>query len=132
MSRPEKLRYPAFWFTAGLGVFAVLVYLSVGNVALPSEYGIDKVGHLAAYALLTLWLMQIVRRRAYRLALVAALVATAVAMELLQEGLWYRSRSLADLLAGIGGVLLGWIIAPPRTPNLFRRVESAVAPPREQ
>ena len=74
------------------------------------EYG-DKLGHLAAYSLLTFWFCWLYRDRNTRLAYAIGWIALGVALEFAQGATGYRSFELADMAANSLGVLLGWGIS---------------------
>jgi len=74
------------------------------------EYG-DKLGHLAAYALLMAWFCWLYRYRYTRLAYGLAWIGMGIALEFAQAATGYRSFELADMAANSLGVLLGWGIS---------------------
>ena len=91
---------------------AAIVFLSL--TPRPPQLGIehgDKLGHLAAYALLMFWFCRLYRARNARLAYGAAWIAMGVALEFAQRATGYRSFELADIAADSLGVLLGWGIS---------------------
>jgi VanZ family protein len=114
------LRFPRLWqFLGGLGCLLV-VYFSL--TPSPPNLGIDqgdKLGHLAAYAGLMWWFSQLDGRVRGRLAFAAAFVALGIGLEFAQRATGYRSFELADMAADALGVLIGWLAAPPRLPNLL-------------
>jgi hypothetical protein len=65
------------------------------------------------------WYAQIVLDRVSRLGVAAAFVAMAIALEFVQRATGYRSFEVQDMEAGAIGVLLGWVLAPPRSPSLI-------------
>ena len=71
------------------------------------EYG-DKLGHLAAYALLMFWFCWLYRRRVTRLAYGIGWVGLGIALEFAQAQTAYRSFDVGDMAANSLGVLLGW------------------------
>lgn len=74
------------------------------------EYG-DKLGHLAAYALLMFWFCWLYRRAPVRLAYAAGWIALGIALEFAQAQTATRSFELADMAANSLGVLLGWVVS---------------------
>ena len=103
---------------AWLGM-ALLVWLYV--TPRPPELGIeqgDKLQHLAAYAVLTFWFVQLAPDRAGRRRSAGALAAFGVAMEFVQLATGYRTFSAGDMAANTAGVMLGLLMGPPRLPNL--------------
>lgn len=116
----------AWWLVAWLGV-ALIVYLSLMHnpPQLDVEQG-DKLQHIAAYAVLTLWWMQLWLERPRRGALAASILALGVALEFAQGTTDYRTFSIADMGADAIGIALGWLAAPPRLPNLLELAERLV------
>jgi len=107
------------WVGVGWFGVALLVYLSLTPTPpeIPLEHG-DKIGHVAAYAMLMLWWTQLylTPKRAF---IAAALLALGVALEFVQGWTGYRNFEYADMGADLAGILLGWTLAPPRLPNLL-------------
>jgi VanZ family protein len=71
------------------------------------DYG-DKVGHLAAYAILMAWFAYLYRRTPVRLAYALLWIALGIGLEFAQGASGYRHFELADMAANSLGVLLGW------------------------
>jgi len=92
---------------------ATIVWLSLtpSPPKVDVEYS-DKLGHLAAYALLMFWFTRLYARAAVRIAYALLFVAMGIALEFLQGQLGYRTHEVADMLANTLGVLLGWAAAP--------------------
>jgi len=84
----------------------------------------DKFAHLLAYAVVTLWFVQIYGSSRSRVVIALGLVLLGVALEFLQGLSGYRSLEIADMAANATGVALGWATAPPRTPNVLLHIES--------
>ena len=70
----------------------------------------DKLGHFAAYGLLTLVFCQIYETRNTRLAYALAFTAMGIALEFLQSMTDYRTFDVLDMVANTIGVALGWIV----------------------
>lgn len=108
------------WRVLGWLVIALTLVVSLMPPALDSGDGhIDKIVHLAGYAVLTFWWAQLVTRNRWKLAI--AVVLFGMAIELLQGLTPARQPDLLDALANSGGVLLGWLAAR-LLPNLPRRL----------
>jgi len=71
----------------------------------------DKLGHLAAYFVLTFWFCWLYAAWKTRIAYAAGWIAMGVALEFAQAATGYRSYELADMAANSLGVLLGWGIS---------------------
>jgi VanZ family protein len=116
------------WLAVGwLGVVAV-VWLSLmpEPPRLDMVQG-DKLQHLAAYGSLMLWFAQVAVARHPRMRAAILLVALGVALEFAQRATGYRTFSYADMAANALGVACGWLLAPPRLPNMLRIVERIAA-----
>ncbi|HEX2828763.1 MAG TPA: VanZ family protein [Burkholderiales bacterium] len=124
------MKFRPLWLVLGWCLVAAVVYLSVSHTSVaPNVENGDKIGHFVAYGTLSLWFVQLFRRPPQRFGACLALVALGVALECVQAVLPYRSFDRMDMLANACGVVLGWIAAPPRLPNLLAMVERAVRAP---
>lgn len=47
-----------------------------------------------------------------------------IVLEFLQRLTGYRTFEIADMIADVCGVCLGWLAAPPRLPHALRYVET--------
>ncbi|MBU1690376.1 MAG: VanZ family protein [Gammaproteobacteria bacterium] len=115
---PAKLA--VFWKVAGWLLVLTIIYFSL--MPAPPDIGVeqgDKIGHLAAYGLTTLWFAQIYTGAHQRVRLFISMVALGIALEYAQSATGYRSFDVADMLANAIGACLGWITAPPRLPSLL-------------
>jgi len=123
---PERLNN--YWQAAGWLGIGLIVSLSLTPA--PPQIGVengDKLGHLAAYGLVTLWFAQAYAGLRHRIWLAAGMVALGVAMEYAQGATGYRSFEVVDMVADALGVAIGWLLAPPRLPNLLFWVERRIA-----
>jgi VanZ family protein len=120
------------WIAIGWLIIAAIVYLSLATLAVETDVPQgDKLGHLLAYGALMAWWAQLYVAPSTRLKLGLAFIALGAAMELAQGLTPSRYPELLDLLANTSGVLLGWLAAPPRIPNLYARLAAAFPrPPR--
>jgi VanZ family protein len=123
----RALRWLALWLTTGWMLIAAVIYLSLApappDLDLPQG---DKFGHVLAYAVLMFWFMQIYDRQRIRVGLAAGFVALGIVLEVLQGFTGYRTFEVHDIAANMIGVALGWMSGPPRTGNLFSRIENLV------
>jgi VanZ family protein len=71
----------------------------------------DKLGHMAAYSLLTFWFCWLYPAWKTRIAYAAGWIAMGVALEFAQGATGYRTFEVADMAANSLGVLLGWGIS---------------------
>jgi len=71
----------------------------------------DKLGHTAAYTLLSFWFCWLYPAWKTRIAYAAGWIAMGVALEFAQGATGYRSFEVADMAANSLGVLLGWGIS---------------------
>lgn len=104
------------WFGAGL-----ILYLSL--TPHPPELDIeqgDKLQHMAAYAVLMGWWAQMAASDRPNARIAAVMLGFGILIEFLQAGTGYRTFSYADMVADAVGIALGWMLAPPRGPNLMR------------
>lgn len=120
-----EIRYFRLWQVLGALLCLLVVYFSL--TPSPPDLGIDqgdKLGHLAVYAALMWWFAQLHIPLRHRLGFAVGLVALGVGLEFAQRATGYRSFEIADMAADAMGVLLGWLAAPPRLPNLLSWLES--------
>lgn len=119
MTPPASLR--AAWRILGWFGVALLIWLSL----MPSPPKVadlahlDKLEHLLAYALLMLWFAQLRPSIAQRAITAAALLALGIGLEFAQASSGVREFSIADMIADLAGITLGWFAAPPRGPDLL-------------
>jgi VanZ family protein len=115
------MRLRGAWLGLGwLGVASVVVLSLIPSPPTAMEHG-DKLGHAGSYALLMWWFAQAWLRREARALTAVGLLALGIALEFVQGWTGYRSFSIADMSADGLGIALGWLLAPPRTPNLLQR-----------
>ncbi len=106
----------------GIGWFGVVLLIFLSLTPQPPEIPIeqgDKFGHAFAYAMLMYWWAQLLPAARQRLRVAAALLALGIAIEYVQGWTGWRSFDYYDMLADAIGIALGWLIAPPRTPDLL-------------
>ena len=113
------------WTAVGYLLIAFVVYSSLtpAPIDIPVEHG-DKYGHVFAYGALMLWFAQLHAGSRSRALWACAFVAMGIALEFVQQLTDYRTFETADMIADACGVLVGWIVAPPRTPWLIQLIES--------
>lgn len=119
-----QLSRPGLWRLLGWALVLLVVYLSLTPKPPPATMNFgDKIGHLAAYAALMGWWMQI-ERRPERLALLFVLMG--LALEILQSFTGYRNGDIFDMAANTLGVGLGWLSAL-LLPNWLTRLDRLLA-----
>lgn len=119
-----RIGLAGFWKAAGW--LLVLAIIAFSLMPAPPDLGVnqgDKLGHLAAYGLVTLWLAQPYTALRQRIRLALGMVALGIALEYAQRATGYRSFEIADMVADALGVAIGWLAAPPRLPNLLDWLE---------
>jgi VanZ family protein len=123
---PAKIS--GYWQAAGwLGVGLIITLsLTPSPPHLNVEQG-DKLGHLASYGLVTLWFAHLHTGLRQRVWLAVGMVALGIALEYAQRATGYRSFEVADMVADALGVAIGWLLAPPRLPNLLSWVEKRLS-----
>jgi VanZ family protein len=105
-----------------LGVCAVVWYSLIPDPPqLDMKQG-DKLQHLIAYGGLMGWFSQIRLGIGERRLTAALLVLMGVTLEFAQAFTGYRYLAADDMLANTAGVALGWLLSPPRVPDLPRRL----------
>lgn len=114
----------------------LVVYLSLTPTppTVPLGKYADKWEHVAAYASLMWWFCQLQLPMRQRLRTALLLISLGIALEFVQRATGVRTFEVADMIAGGTGVILGWLLAPPRTANLLgwcqRRLASPAGNPR--
>ena len=116
----DKPRLVAVWKSIGCALIAFVAYQSLNHDPIDIRIGEGNVlGHLGAYATLMLWFAQIVEPGRTRVACAAGFFLMGFGLEMAQGLTDYRTFDLLDAGANLGGVLLGWLLAPPRLPNFL-------------
>lgn len=114
------------WLAGGWSFIIAIVYLSLVSITLPADVPqSDKLGHLLAYGILMGWWCQFHVDNARRWKLALAFIALGGLMEFAQSLTPNRYPEWWDMAANTGGVLLGWLAAPPRIPSLYARLAAA-------
>ena len=120
-----QLRRRRLWIALSLVLLAAVLVASLQpNLGLPVPSGFDKVEHLAAYILLSLWFTGLVARGRYW-AVAAGLLSLGFLIEVLQWRMNLgRSAETLDMLANMVGVGVGITIALQATGGWAPRLES--------
>jgi VanZ family protein len=117
---PERALDRAWQVVGWIGVVALVVLCLIPQAPsfTPYEHE-DKVQHALAYAALMLWFSQLHLTLRARGATALLLLALGIGIEFVQGWLGTRMFSPADMIADAAGIVLGWLAAPPRGPNLL-------------
>ena len=120
----DKLRLDSVWRSIGWALIAFVAWQSLKHdpIEVPIGEG-NFLGHLGAYATLMLWFAQIVLPGRARVACASGFFLMGFGLEAAQGLTDYRTFDLFDAGANLCGVLLGWLLAPPRLPNFLRGAE---------
>lgn len=120
-------RIAGYWKAAGWMLVLAIIALSLTPAPphLNLEQG-DKLGHFAAYGLVTLWFAQPYTALRQRIWLALGMVALGIALEYAQRATGYRSFEVADMAADALGVAIGWLAAP-RLPNFLSWAEKRLS-----
>jgi len=112
-TQSEKLHYHQLWLVIGLSIVCLVIYLSLTTSGVPSMGGLlnDKVSHALGYFGLMLWFTQLFRKNTTRTVLACLFVAMGITLEFLQAYGGVRVYEIADMVANITGVILGWFAA---------------------
>lgn len=128
-NQPPELNSRArpLWLALGWLLVLLVMVLSLAPVSIvvPVDEG-DKIGHVAAYAALMLWFANLFETLDRRSMFAIGFVALGVVLEFVQGWTGYRTFDVADMAANAVGVVVGWVLAPPRLPNFLRRMEKFV------
>ena len=121
---PEPRAHRILWHAIGVALVVFVVYQSLTPAPLEVELGEgNRLGHLAAYGTLMGWYSHLHEQRITRTPLALGFVAMGIALEFIQGATGYRTFDPADALANTIGVCMGWLLAPPRLPNLLALAE---------
>lgn len=115
----------ALWGGIAFLLLAAIVFLSVTPNPPNFPSPADKYGHIAGYAILMFWLMQVCKAGPSRLLIGIGLAMLGLGLEGVQAYTGYRDFERGDVLADGIGIAIGWLAGPPRTLNLVRRTENA-------
>jgi hypothetical protein len=110
-----------------LGWFGVAAIIVVSLIPSPPTIDLesgDKVGHMLAYATVMAWFGQVYCTSSGRWLTAMLLVCLGIALEFAQEWTGYRTFSYTDMAANSFGILLGWLLSPPRIPHVLQRLSA--------
>jgi VanZ family protein len=120
------LAWRRLWRVFGMALVALIVVLSLMPPVPGADVAqADKVAHCVAYGVLMAWFAQLDESFEARHAWAAAFAVLGIVLELGQQFTPGRSFDVLDMIANAGGVVLGWIAAPPRVPRVLAWLEGA-------
>ena len=119
LKRPALWRWLAFAMVAGIVVGSLMPKMP----RLPFDDE-NWVMHALSYGSVMALLARIHIASRGRFALCVALCLTGVTVEYLQRLTGYRTFDPADMVANSIGVLLGWLLSPPRVPSGLPAIEA--------
>jgi VanZ family protein len=122
------LRYRRLWVAISAVLLAAVIFASLQpNFGPPMPHNFDKLEHLSAYLVLSVWFTGLVARERYWV-VVCGLLALGLSIEVLQGVMNVgRSAEALDMLANTVGVVVGLTIALGLTGHWALRVESWLA-----
>ena len=119
-----NLRIRWLWLVFGWLLILFVVYQSLTPVPLELEFEQgDKISHVVAYLVLMIWFANLYHSLGQRVCLALGFLVLGITLEFLQHWTGYGSFEIADMAAGAVGIAIGWIAAPPRTPNFLSAAE---------
>lgn len=118
------LRYRGIWLGVGMLVLLIGLALSLAPLTEPPPVpGADKTVHFVFFTFLTTWFLGIFESHmTWRLAVLLAVYG--VLIEALQAFTPNRAAEVADMLANLGGIGAGWLLAAIGLRHWCRRVEA--------
>ncbi len=100
------------WLVTGWLLVSLVIYLSLMPMPptpVSFEYS-DKIEHMLAYAMLSLWFCQVYPSVRARWIVVVGLIGLGIGIEYAQRWTGYRQFEVQDMFADGMGVSLGWLL----------------------
>lgn len=125
----QPLRYYRLWLVIGIGLLLFVAYMSL----IPSRVGIGDIEnsdlflHLLAYAVITGWFQQILRRQAM-ITVAVTMLLYGGALELAQYFIPAREPHWSDFFANAAGVLSATLINTTRIRETLLLIEENYLP----
>lgn len=120
----RSLRFGYFWLSGGLCLLGLVLYTTLmPSGSVPVAFYNDKAMHAITFVILMVWFCGVFQLRFAPL-IAIALIGFGVSIEWLQDQLVYRSAELADGLADIMGIALGWVLSASGLQHWVEWVES--------
>jgi VanZ family protein len=122
----HKFRYAKLWLTLGWLLVAAIIFLSLWpKPPQPFEFEqSDKLSHIIAYLILTLWFANIYPQRSSQVLMSVGFFVMGVCLEFLQGMMQYRTFSYIDMLANGIGILLALYLARTRLATYLLRLDT--------
>ena len=129
--RVHKFRYTKLWLTLGWLLVAAVIFLSLWpKPPQPFEFEqSDKLSHIIAYLILTLWFANIYPQRSSQVQMSIGFFVMGVCLEFLQGMTQYRTFSYIDMLANGIGIFLALYLAKTRLSTYLLRLDTWLTPP---
>jgi VanZ family protein len=127
-NRISNMQLRPLWLVLGWMLVLLIIYESLTPDPIgapPVEQG-DKLMHVAAYLVLMSWFANLYERSLERIVCVASCIALGVGLEFAQRWGGIRSFEYADMAADAAGVIIAWLVAPPRLPNYLLFTENVI------
>jgi VanZ family protein len=117
--------------TLGWLLVAAVIFLSLWpKPPQPFEFEqSDKLSHIIAYLILTLWFANIYPQRSSQVQMSIGFFVMGVCLELLQGMTQYRTFSYIDMLANGIGIFLALYLAKTRLATYLLRLDTWLTPP---
>jgi VanZ family protein len=126
MAPKSTFGFRRLWLLLGWMIVLSVISLSLTPAPIPIPVAeADKLEHLLAYGTLMVWFSNIYEDSIRRATLAISFVAMGIALEFIQQWTGFRTFEIADMAANASGVVVRWAIAPPRTLNFLRRIETS-------
>ena len=123
----RALRFKYLWLFGGFCLVGLLLYSTLTPPGPAPAMMNDKVAHALAFLILMVWFCGVYELR--KAPFVAfALLLLGIAIEFFQGQTGYRSAELADGLADLAGIALGWVMAATGLQYWAIRIESWLVP----
>lgn len=128
-SRHAGFHFSKLWVSIGYIAVCMVIYLSLApqlSVINDLQY-VDKLGHLAIYSILMCWFSLLYIKKKQQLLLAVGFCLMGISLEIIQDWGGQRHFEYTDMLANIGGVILGWWLSHTRCAGWLYRIDQALS-----
>lgn len=122
--QPGHLRLQRLWLLLGFVMVGAIFFFSLTTAVMPDGRHVDKLFHLASYAIVTGWFSQLYSRLAERLLIALGFALMGVAIEFLQGLHPMRYFDVADMLANTAGAMIALLLCQGQLGSLLLRFET--------